>query len=84
VNALAELPEVVAATTSLYLELIDKALPGQVVGLYVTGSVPLDDFHSHTSDLPRLHALLATGGDRLEDHRWAPRRSPVSRLGVAV
>jgi hypothetical protein len=36
VNAVTELPEVVAATTAQYLDLIDKALPGQVAGLYLT------------------------------------------------
>lgn len=47
----------VAATTSLYLELIDKALPGQVAGLYMTGSVPLGDFHPHTSDIDGVVVL---------------------------
>jgi hypothetical protein len=42
VTAVTELPEVVTATTAQYLDPIDKALPGQVAGLYLTGSVPLD------------------------------------------
>lgn len=45
------LPSEVAATTSQYLELIDKALPDQVVGLYLTGSIPLDDFRPGRSDI---------------------------------
>jgi len=45
------LPDDVTATTSQYLELIDKALPDQVVGLYLTGSIPLDDFRPGRSDV---------------------------------
>ncbi|HEU4947811.1 MAG TPA: hypothetical protein VFT31_11715 [Kribbella sp.] len=47
----ATLPEAVASTTSLYLQLVDEALPGRVSGLYLTGSVPLGDFHPQTSDI---------------------------------
>ncbi|TCN42665.1 nucleotidyltransferase-like protein [Kribbella orskensis] len=45
------LPPEVAETTTRYLELIDKVLPDQVVGLYLTGSVPLGDFHPASSDI---------------------------------
>jgi hypothetical protein len=33
-SAPTELPELVAATTAQYLDLIDKALPGQLAGVY--------------------------------------------------
>jgi hypothetical protein len=39
------------AVTSQYLELIDEAHPGLVVGFYLTGSIPLDDFHPGHSDI---------------------------------
>lgn len=45
------LPSDVTATTTQYLELIDKALPSQVVGLYLTGSIPLGDFRAGRSDI---------------------------------
>ena len=45
------LPAEVAATTSQYLGLIDEALPGRVVGLYLTGSVSLGDFQPGRSDI---------------------------------
>jgi hypothetical protein len=51
--------DVVAATTAQYLELIDKALPGQVAGLYLTGSVPLGDFHPGSSDIDRVVILAS-------------------------
>lgn len=58
-SAVTELPEVVAATTAQYLDLIDKALPGQVAGLYLTGSVSLGDFHPGTSEhVKEVHAAL--------------------------
>jgi hypothetical protein len=44
-------PPEVASTTARYLELIDEALPGQVTGLYLTGSVPLGDFRPGHSDI---------------------------------
>lgn len=46
-----DLPPEVAATTTQYLELIDQALPGQVSGFYLTGSVPLGDFWPGRSDI---------------------------------
>jgi hypothetical protein len=45
------LPGEVEASTSQYLELIDKVLPGQVIGLYLTGSIPLGDFRPGHSDI---------------------------------
>ncbi|MEU4602001.1 nucleotidyltransferase domain-containing protein [Kribbella sp. NPDC023972] len=39
------------AVTSQYLELIDDALPGLVSGFYLTGSIPLDDYHPGRSDI---------------------------------
>lgn len=44
-------PGGVESTTMQYLELIDKALPGQVVGLYLTGSIPLGDYRPGRSDI---------------------------------
>ncbi len=41
-------PEDLAAT---YLKLADEALPGEVLGLYLTGSLPLGDYHAGTSDI---------------------------------
>ncbi|QNE21881.1 DUF4111 domain-containing protein [Kribbella qitaiheensis] len=51
------LPDDVAATTSQYLDLIDKALPGRVVGLYLTGSIPLDDYRPGRSDIDGVVVL---------------------------
>jgi hypothetical protein len=45
------LPAQVSSTTTRYLELIDQALPGQVTGLYLTGSIPLGDFRPGFSDI---------------------------------
>ncbi|GAA0959468.1 hypothetical protein GCM10009554_73210 [Kribbella koreensis] len=45
------LPAEVSATTKLYLQLIDQALPGQVTGLYLTGSLPLGDYRRGLSDI---------------------------------
>jgi hypothetical protein len=45
------LPAGVSGTTTRYLELIDQALPGQVTGLYLTGSIPLGDFRPGFSDI---------------------------------
>ncbi|MEV6412280.1 nucleotidyltransferase domain-containing protein [Kribbella sp. NPDC051718] len=45
------LPAEVSATTTRYLELIDQALPGQVTGLYLTGSIPLGDYRRGLSDI---------------------------------
>jgi len=44
-------PPEVTATTARWLELIDKALPGQVIGFYLTGSVPLGDYRPGRSDI---------------------------------
>ena len=44
-------PGGVESTTMQYLELIDKAMPGQVVGLYLTGSIPLGDYRPERSDI---------------------------------
>ncbi|WP_432948924.1 aminoglycoside adenylyltransferase domain-containing protein [Kribbella sp. CA-253562] len=47
----AELPEVVTEASSRFLTLVDEALPGEVLGFYLTGSVPLGDFHPGSSDI---------------------------------
>jgi hypothetical protein len=46
-----DLPTEVAAITSQYLSLVDSVLPGRVVGLYLTGSIPLGDYHPGRSDI---------------------------------
>lgn len=45
------LPAEVSGTTTRYLELIDQALPGQVTGFYLTGSIPLGDYRRGFSDI---------------------------------
>ena len=45
------LPAEVEAITAQYLALTDNVLPGQILGLYLTGSVPLGDFHPGRSDI---------------------------------
>ncbi|TDU87285.1 nucleotidyltransferase-like protein [Kribbella voronezhensis] len=51
------LPGDVESVTSQYLQLIDKALPDHVVGLYLTGSVPLGDFRPGRSDIDGVVVL---------------------------
>ncbi|WP_433021369.1 nucleotidyltransferase domain-containing protein [Kribbella sp. CA-294648] len=46
-----QLPAEVTGTTQRYLELVDEVLPGQVTGLYLTGSLPLGDFRPGHSDI---------------------------------
>ncbi|MGC4942012.1 aminoglycoside adenylyltransferase domain-containing protein [Kribbella sp. DT2] len=48
---LSDLPEPVRESVAAYLSLVDEALPGEVLGLYLTGSVPLGDFHLGSSDI---------------------------------
>ena len=45
------LPAEVAAITSQYLSLVDDVMPGRVRGFYLTGSIPLNDFHPGRSDI---------------------------------
>jgi hypothetical protein len=47
----AELPEVVVEASSRFLALVDEALPGEVLGFHLTGSVPLGDFQPGSSDI---------------------------------
>jgi len=51
------LPGDVESITTQYLELIDKASPGQVAGLYLTGSIPLDDYRPGRSDIDGVVVL---------------------------
>jgi len=46
-----DLPGEAAEVTSQYLSLVDSLLPGRVIGLYLTGSIPLGDYHSGLSDV---------------------------------
>ena len=61
-----DLPAVVSAITRRHLELLDAALPGRVTGLYLTGSLPLGDFHPHTSD---IDGVVVTSGPVTELHQ---------------
>jgi predicted nucleotidyltransferase len=45
------LPAEVDRVVTRYLALIDAAAPGMVEGLYLVGSVALDDFHPRSSDV---------------------------------
>ncbi|MCK9894149.1 DUF4111 domain-containing protein [Frankia sp. AgB32] len=45
------MPLIVETVTHEYLGLADEAAPGLVEGLYLIGSVPLNDFHSSVSDI---------------------------------
>ena len=45
------LPAEVEAITSQYLALTDDLLPGRILGFYLTGSIPLGDFHPGRSDI---------------------------------
>ncbi|HZE39111.1 MAG TPA: nucleotidyltransferase domain-containing protein [Stackebrandtia sp.] len=51
------LPTQVAAVTGEYLSTCDKDLPGRVVGLYLYGSVALDDFRPGVSDVDFVAVL---------------------------
>ncbi|MEV0248500.1 aminoglycoside adenylyltransferase domain-containing protein [Nocardia sp. NPDC050712] len=44
-------PPIVAEAAARFLALIDAEAPGTVEGLYVEGSVALDDFHPDSSDI---------------------------------
>ncbi|MEU4290941.1 hypothetical protein AB0E63_22165 [Kribbella sp. NPDC026596] len=46
-----KLPAEVEAITSQYLALTDDVLPGRILGFYLTGSIPLGDFHAGRSDI---------------------------------
>jgi nucleotidyltransferase-like protein len=62
------LPTQVTGTTNLYLKLIDQALPGQVTGFYLTGSIPLGDYRPGFSDIDGVvvlrDPLTATASER--------------------
>jgi hypothetical protein len=45
------IPSVVSALTDCFLTAADSIVPGFVQGLYLTGSVALNDFRSHCSDV---------------------------------
>jgi hypothetical protein len=45
------LPSEVTATMSAYARLVDEKLPGRIRGLYLTGSVALDDYRPGRSDI---------------------------------
>jgi Domain of unknown function (DUF4111)/Nucleotidyltransferase domain len=43
--------EIVGRVADAYLALVDEAFPGRIEGLYLVGSVALDDFHPDRSDI---------------------------------
>src|SRR5687767_3479433 len=45
------LPSEVSATMSAYARLVDDKLPGRIKGLYLAGSVALDDYRPGRSDI---------------------------------
>ncbi|MGH9164017.1 MAG: aminoglycoside adenylyltransferase domain-containing protein [Acidimicrobiales bacterium] len=45
------LPPVVAPRIDAYLDAVDEAVPGFVAGLYITGSIALDDYQLAISDI---------------------------------
>src|SRR5687768_14671478 len=45
------LPGEVSATMSAYARLVDDQLPGRIRGLYLTGSLALDDYQAGRSDI---------------------------------
>lgn len=48
---------IVAAITARHLALLDERLPGRALGLYLTGSVGLNDFHPPDSDIDAVVVL---------------------------
>jgi hypothetical protein len=52
--------EIVDRVTTAYLALVDEALPDRIEGLYLVGSVALDDFHAARSDID----FVAVSADR--------------------
>src|SRR5687768_12395164 len=45
------LPDEVSTTMSAYVRLVDERLPGRIGGLYLSGSVALDDYRAGRSDI---------------------------------
>jgi hypothetical protein len=45
------LPGEVSATMSAYARLVDEKLPGRIAGLYLSGSLALDDYQAGRSDI---------------------------------
>src|SRR5688500_19225057 len=78
------LPGEVCATMSAYARLVDDQLPGRISGLYLTGSVALDDYRPGRSDIDFVAvsdtALQASELEILRrvhaELRRAPRRKP--------
>jgi hypothetical protein len=72
---------VVNAVTTTYLSAVDAALPGFLEGLYLTGSVALDDFYPRRSDIDFL-AVSSTppSSEQVmlieQVHRLVARRHP--------
>ncbi|MGH9122216.1 MAG: hypothetical protein ACRDYC_09790 [Acidimicrobiales bacterium] len=45
------MPATVERDVDIYLQAVDRALPGLIQGLYVTGSIPLRDYQPGVSDI---------------------------------
>ncbi len=84
------LPADVAATLSTYLRLADQKLPARITGLYLTGSIALNDYHPGQSDIDFVAVtdttLLSEELGRLGRlHRELRRLAPRPKLdGVYV
>jgi len=67
------LPHEVSATMSAYARLVDEKLPGRIGGLYLSGSLALDDYQAGRNDIdfvaisdPALQGSLQKRGRRLD------------------
>jgi hypothetical protein len=84
------LPTKVANVMSAYLRLVDEGLPGRITGLYLVGSLALDDYQPGQSDVDFVAvsepALTLSELEQLEQiHRELRRTAPRPKLdGVYV
>jgi hypothetical protein len=72
--------EIVDHVTTAYLALVDEALPDRIEGLYLVGSVALDDFHPDRSDID----FVAVTADRLAEDDLAALEDLHERLADQV
>lgn len=61
-SAVAELPVSVGEVTHTFLQSVDAAAPGLIEGLYLIGSVGLEDFQPHCSDIDFVAVSAAPFG----------------------
>ena len=55
--ALPQIPDDVGRIVTRYLELVDEMLPRRLEGLYLVGSVALDDYREGESDVDFVAGL---------------------------